>query len=204
MVHDWLVQGEPILHPNICTTHKPCWWAINPSGVFISTPMLIWGISWRCGCLARHLKLFQAMELANVISSWSSKQVLNVNVTKKGLENEQRKEGRKEGCRYIGTFKQQLKDDIVIGHLQITWIPTNAQGEITSLKGHWIRTIKEVAYNHLDLKLVNFRSHTTKQWEVIHAKLDGLFYYDPHLKDRMVENYMKEHLSLARNVWKKS
>jgi hypothetical protein len=61
-----------------------------------------------------------------------------------------------------------------------------------------------VAYNHLDLRLVNFRSHTTKQWEVIHAKLDGLFYSDPHLKDRMVENYMKERLSLARNVWKRS
>jgi hypothetical protein len=60
-----------------------------------------------------------------------------------------------------------------------------------------------VAYNHLDLTSVNFRSHTKKQWEAIHAKLIGLSYYDPPLKERTMENYMKEHLSSTRNAWKR-
>jgi hypothetical protein len=88
----------------------------------------------------------------------SLRQVHDVIVTKKGLVNEQKKEGHKS----IGTFQQQMKDVVTIGHSQITQIPTNAQGEIINLKGLWTCTIKEVAYNHLDLTLVNFRSHTTK------------------------------------------
>jgi hypothetical protein len=30
-----------------------------------------------------------------------------------------------------------------------------------------------------------------KQWEVIHEELDGLFDYDPPLKERTLEKYMK-------------
>ncbi len=97
-----------------------------------------------------------------------------------------------------------MKNVVTIGWSQITWIPTNAQGAIIGLKGLWTHIVKEVAYNYLDLRSVNFRSHTMKQWEVIHVELDGLFYYDPPLKERTVENYMKEHLSLARNAWKKA
>ncbi len=64
--------------------------------------------------------------------------------------------------------------------------------------------MKEVAYNHLDLTLVNFRSHITKQWEAIHAKFDGLYYYDTPLQEKIMENYMKEHLSLVKNAWKRA
>jgi hypothetical protein len=56
---------------------------------------------------------------------------------------------------------------------------TNAQGEITWLKGVWTRTINEVAYEHLDLTHVNFKAHTLKQWEAIHVDLAKVFYYDP-------------------------
>jgi hypothetical protein len=97
-----------------------------------------------------------------------------------------------------------MKNVVTIGWSQITWIATNAQGAIIGLKGLWTRIVKEVAYNYLDLRSMNFRSHTMKQWEVIHVELDGLFYYDPPLKERTVENYMKEHLSLAKNAWKKA
>ncbi len=42
-----------------------------------------------------------------------------------------------------------------------------------------------------------------KQWEAIHANLAKVFYYDPPLKDRTMENYVKEHLPSTRIAWKK-
>jgi hypothetical protein len=38
-----------------------------------------------------------------------------------------------------------MKDAITTGCSKITWIPTNAQGEIIGLKGLWTRILKEVA-----------------------------------------------------------
>jgi hypothetical protein len=97
-----------------------------------------------------------------------------------------------------------MKDAMATCHQSRTWISTNAQGEIMVLKGVWTRTTKEVAYEHLDLTHVNFMAHTLKQWEAIHADLAKVFYYDPPLKDRTMENYVKEHLSFARNAWKRA
>ncbi len=68
---------------------------------------------------------------------------------------------------------------------------TNAQDEVTKLKGVWTRTMKEDTYKHLDFIVVNFEAHTLKQWETIHANLAKVFYYDPTVKVKMVENYVK-------------
>lgn len=95
-----------------------------------------------------------------------------------------------------------MKDAMATCQQSLTWISTNAQGEIMGLEGVWTRTTKEVAYEHLDLTHVNFKAHTLKQWEAIHANLAKVFYYDPPLKDRTMENYVKEHISSARNAWK--
>jgi hypothetical protein len=82
-------------------------------------------------------------------------------------------------------------------------ILTSAQGEIIRLKGVWKRIVKEAAYEHLDLTQFNFKAHALKQWEAIHVDLAKVFYYDPPLKDKIMENYVKEHLSFARNAWKR-
>jgi len=97
-----------------------------------------------------------------------------------------------------------MEDVVTTSRSQIIQIPINAQGEIIGLKGLWTCTMKEVACNHLDLTSVNFRSHIIKQCEAIHVELDMIFYYDPPLKERTVENYMKEHLSVVRNAWKRA
>jgi len=96
-----------------------------------------------------------------------------------------------------------MKDAMATCHQSFTRIPTNAQGEIIGLKGVCTRIAKEVAYEHFDLTHVNFKAHTLKQWEAIHADLAKVFYYDPPLKDRILENYVKEHVSSIRNAWKK-
>ncbi len=96
-----------------------------------------------------------------------------------------------------------MKDAMATCHQSLIWIPTNAQGEIIGLKGVQTRTTKEATYEHLDLTHVNFKAHTLKQWEAIHANLAKVFYYDPPLKDRTLENYVKEHVSFIRNAWKK-
>jgi hypothetical protein len=51
--------------------------------------------------------------------------------------------------------------------------------------------MKEDKYKHLDFIMVKFKAHTLKQWETIHANLDKVFYYDPTIEVKMVENYVK-------------
>jgi hypothetical protein len=39
--------------------------------------------------------------------------------------------------------------------------------------------------------MVNFKAHILKQWETIHVDLVKVFNYDPIVKVKMVENYVK-------------
>ncbi len=63
--------------------------------------------------------------------------------------------------------------------------------------------IREVACHHLHVSICNFRLHTPKQWEAIHANLTKFFTIDPPLKPLIVEKYLQEHLSFARQKWRK-
>ncbi len=60
-----------------------------------------------------------------------------------------------------------------------------------------------MAYCYLDVSIHNFRTHLPMQWDAIHAKLGQLFIIDPSLKPDKVEKYIQEHLSSARQKWRK-
>jgi hypothetical protein len=111
-------------------------------------------------------------------------QAVDTNVTKKGTAFDQRKEGQK----HYREFHREMKDALATCHQSLIQILTNAQGEIIGLKGVWTRIVKEVAYGHLDLT---------------HVDLAKVFYYDPPLKERTVEYYVKEHISSTMNAWKR-
>jgi len=49
----------------------------------------------------------------------------------------------------------------------------------------------------------NFRTHLLAQWDAIHAEFGHLFRIDPPLKPNIVKKYMQEHLSSARQKWRK-
>jgi len=59
----------------------------------------------------------------------------------------------------------------------------------------WMQAIKDVSYAHLDLTIRQFRLHTQKQWDAMHNDLAKQFWYNPPLKPKALEMYMKEHLS---------
>jgi len=70
-------------------------------------------------------------------------------------------------------------------------IPTNEIGEIVNGKTYWQQKVQEVTYSHLNVTIHNFKHHTMKQWEVIHANLAKLFIIDPPLKPSIVEKYLQ-------------
>ncbi len=82
-------------------------------------------------------------------------------------------------------------------------VPTDETGEIVSGRTYWQQKVKEVAYAHLKISVRKFQLHTPKQWELIHAELAQLFYIDPPLKTNTVEKYIQEHLSQARQNWRR-
>ncbi len=81
-------------------------------------------------------------------------------------------------------------------------IPIDETGEIVNGRTYWQQKVQDVAYSHLDVFVCNFKHHTPKQQEAIHADLVKLFFIDPPLKLGNVEKYLQKHLSFTMQIWK--
>ncbi len=69
----------------------------------------------------------------------------------------------------------ELKQVVAFGQPALVRTPTDEIGEIVSGRTCWPQKVQKVVYSHLNVSVRNFKHHTLKQWEAIHADFVKLF-----------------------------
>ena len=82
-------------------------------------------------------------------------------------------------------------------------IPTDANGNVTSLKSILNRAIRDTAGRVSDVSLKEFNQHPPSAFQLIEHDIHASFSVDPPLRQDYIKSYLQEALSWTRYQWKK-